>query len=231
MTRNSFPYKNFPSESLATGVSRIIREAIILGRLKPGEKIIEYELAKQMGISRSPIRDAFRVLEKEGLVTLYPRRGVRVTEISLKDLKEIYALRANLESLAFQMAISNIKPTEVGRMESLLKSMSVMTKKKDVEGVVKLNEQFHDFVLKLSDNDRLNQLVHSLRNQIRRYRMASLSLPGRIEEAFIEHQKIVDAFKRRNKSLTEKLVKEHILQAGKKLIESMEKGKEHGKSK
>jgi DNA-binding GntR family transcriptional regulator len=231
MVRNSFAFKYFPSESIATGVSRIIREAIILGRLKPGEKIIENELAKQMGISRSPIRDAFRVLEKEGLVTLYPRRGVRVTEISLKDLKEIYALRANLESLAFNMALSNIKPAQVGRIESLLKTMSVKTKKKDIEGVGKLNEQFHDFILKMSDNDRLNQLVHSLRNQIRRYRMASLSLPGRLEEALVEHQKIVDAFKLRNSALTEKLVKEHILQGGKKLIESMEKGKEHGKNK
>ena len=121
-----------------------------------------------------------------------------------------------------------MKPIQVRRLESLLKTMSVKTKKKDIEGIVRLNEQFHDFILKMSDNDRLNQLVHSLRNQIQRYRMASLSLPGRLEEAFVEHQEIVNAYKRRKVSLIEKLVRKHVLQAGKKLIENMEEGRKHG---
>lgn len=174
MARRPLIYRNPHHESLAEGVARNIREAILLGKLRPGEKIIENELANRMRISRSTVREALRILEQEGLITLFPRKGARVTEISLREVKEIYAIRANLESLAAKLAISNLKTTQMERMENLIKRMSIETKKNDIENVIKLNEKFHELIVNAGDNQRLNQLIQSLKNQIQRFRIASL---------------------------------------------------------
>ncbi len=221
MARRPLIYRNPRHESLAQEVAGNIREAIISGKLKPGEKIIENELAHKMKISRSPIREALRILGKDGLVTLTPRRRAEVAEISHKEVKEIYAIRANLESLAAMLAISSLNPEQIRRMENLLKKMSIETKKNDINGILKLNEKFHDILLKSSDNIKLDQLIHSLRVQIQRFRVASLSLPGRLKEVLSEHQKIMDACRRRDSSLVEECVKEHIIRAGNRLLKNL----------
>ncbi len=230
MARKAIVYRNPNTESLSEGVARSIREAIILGRFKPGAKIVENQLAKRIGISRSPVREAFRILEQEGLVTLTPRKGAKVTQISLKEAKETYAIRANLESLAAKLAVSNLKDGKIKRMENLLEKMSFKTKKNDINGILKLNEKFHDILLKSNDNIKLDHLIHSLRVQIQRFRVASLSLPGRLKEVLSEHRKIVEACKQRDASLIEEYVKEHITQAGNKLLKNLERGNINGQS-
>ncbi len=231
MARLPIIYKNPNIESLSEGVARSIRDAIILGKLKPGAKIVENGLAKRIRISRSPVREAFRILEKEGLVTLTPRKGVRVTEISPKDMKEIYAIRASLESLAARLAISHLKAAHVRRMEGLIKRMSLETKKKNTENIIKLNEKFHELIVNVGDYQRLNQLIQSLKNQIQRFRITSLALPGRLQEALVEHQKIVEAFKRRDGLLAEELMREHISKAGERMLRTLEKGNENGRNR
>lgn len=230
MARRPLIYRNPHHESLAEGVARNIREAILLGKLRPGEKIIENELANRMRISRSPIREALRILEQEGLITLFPRKGARVTEISPREVKEIYAIRANLESLAAKLAISNLKTTQMERMENLIKRMSIETKKNDIENVIKLNEKFHELIVNAGDNQRLNQLIQSLKNQIQRFRIASLSLPGRLKVALTEHQKIVEAFRKRDGLLAGELMREHISKAGNRLLKILEKGNKNGQN-
>ncbi len=231
MARRPIIYRNPNTESLSEGVARSIRDAIILGKLKPGAKIVENGLAKRIRISRSPVREAFRILEKEGLVTLTPRKGVRVTEISPKDMKEIYAIRASLESLAARLAISHLKAANVRRMEDLIKRMSLETKKKNTENIIKLNEKFHELIVKVGDYQRLNQLIQSLKNQIQRFRVTSVALPGRLQEALVEHQKILEAFKRRDGLLAEELMRDHIHKVGERMLRTLEKGNENGRNR
>ncbi len=215
-------------ESLTEGIARSIREAITLGRWKPEEKIIETELADQMGVSRSPIREALRILANEGLVTLVPRKGAKVSKISLKDLKEIYAIRANLESMAARIAAVNLRTDEIKRMENLHEKMLRKTRVNDVEGIFRLNEKFHLCILQAGDNERLIEVNKSLKTRSQRFRMAILSLPGRLTEALDEHYRILEALKNRDAVLAEELVKAHVHRAGQRLIADLEKkeGKE-----
>jgi DNA-binding GntR family transcriptional regulator len=215
-------------ESLTEGIVRTIREAITLGRWKPEEKIIEVELADQMGVSRSPIREALRILANEGLVTLVPRKGAKVSKISLKDLKEIYAIRANLESMAAKIAAVNLRNDEIKRMESLHEKMLLKTRKNDVEGIFRLNEKFHLCILKAGDNEQLIEVNKSLKIRSQRFRMAILSLPDRLVEALDEHHRILEALKGRDALLAEELVKAHIHRAGQRLIEDLEKRNREG---
>ena len=163
-------FKKEDRSTLLEKVANQIREAIKSGKLKPGERIIENDLASDMGISRFPIREAIRYLEKEGLVTTTPFKGAHVTELTLKDLEEIYSLRTVTEELAIRTLVKNLSREKVAKLESVVSAMKQTAQDgKTIEEVIDVDLSFHRTICELSDNRRLLDAWLNLSNQFRAF--------------------------------------------------------------
>ncbi len=184
-----------------------IKEAVIKGDLKPGERVPEPDIAKKFGISRTPIREAFRQLETEGFITVTPRKGAIVSPITDKDVRDFYAIKSVLEGYAAKAACSKLTEKDMQKMESLNEQMIRCAEKNDAKTFSKIDNQFHDVFLKACGNEKLGKLLHMLVQQFERFRIASISLPGRMKESVEQHVDIVDAFKKKDADLVERLVK------------------------
>lgn len=195
-----------------------LRKAIILGKLKPGERLMEIQLAEEMGVSRTPVREAIRKLELEGFVVMVPRRGAYVAGVSVKDIADVFEVRSALEGLAAGLAAERITEEE---MEELEKVIHLISGEEDILTVVKKDNEFHELIYKASRNNRLTQIITNLSEQINRFRLTSLSVPGRLKIAVDEHKKIIEAISERNVDLAHKLASEHMENAEQNLINAI----------
>jgi len=202
-------------------VFETIREAIISGDLKPGERLMEVQLAEELGVSRTPVREAIRKLELEGFLIMLPRKGAYVAEISLKDIIDVFEIRAALDSLAAGLAAERITDEELEDLERSLLSVVESADQNDLDGIVDTDTSFHDIIYKASRNERLIQIINNLREQIQRFRTTSLAFPGRMQIAVDEHRKIVEAISERNVSLAQSLAQEHIESAENIMLEAL----------
>lgn len=200
-------------------VFEALREAIIQGRLHPGERLMEIQLAEELGVSRTPVREAIRKLELEGLVLMIPRKGAYVSEISMKDIADVFEIRRALEGLAARLAAERATEQEIERLERALVKIAEIAQAEDLDGAVALDTDFHEELMAASHNPRLSQLVSNLREQIQRFRLTSLSHPGRVKLAVEEHRKIVDAIASHDADLAQNLAYEHIENAENSLME------------
>jgi len=219
---------DYPVERHLTLRERIVefvKDAIIKGRLKPGERVPESELAEMFGISRTPIREAFRQLESEGFITFTPRKGAIVSPITDKDVIEFYAIKGLLEGYAAKMACCKISDKEIRRMEDLNSQMAKYAERNDVKNFFKLDNQLHDVFLKICGNDKLYNLIHVLVQQFERFRKTSLSLSGRMWSSVKQHNEIIEAFKKRDVDLVERLVKANAEKGGEQLAQEILKEK------
>jgi len=187
-----------------------LSEAIISGQLRSGERLMEIQLAEEMGVSRTPVREAIRKLELEGLVAMIPRKGAYVAGFSLKDIVDVFEIRGALEGLAAELAAERITDDELEELERYLVKISDDIENGDLERVVATDTDFHSILYKASRNQRLSQIISNLREQIQRFRTTSLSYPGRMKIALEEHRKIVEAISARDGELACKLAQEHI---------------------
>ena len=213
-------------EPISVKVAEIIRGNIIAGNLKPGEKINEYQLSKALNISRPPIREAFRTLASEGLVTFVPRKGVYVSKLSLKEVKEIYQLKIMMESFAARLAISTLKEEEILKLNSILNLMKEKIKENNFKEIQKLNIEFHRMIIKMSKNEKLISLYESIILPIRRYQRIGLSAPSSWEVSLKEHKGIVRAIESKDITLAEKLTREHTMSAMERVVERLKEEKE-----
>jgi len=197
-----------------------LREAIILGRLKPGERLMEIQLAEEMGVSRTPVREAIRKLELEGFVVMVPRKGAYVAGISLKDIADVFEVRAALEGLAAGLAAERITEEEMDELERSLFKISTGVEE-DFNAIVEGDSSFHDLIYKASRNQRLVSIITHLKEQIHRFRMTSLSQPGRTKIALDEHKMIVEAICDRNVELAQTLAREHVENAEQSLLNAL----------
>lgn len=200
-----------------------LREAIISGHLKPGERMMEVQLAEEMGVSRTPVREAIRKLELEGFVVMIPRKGAYVAGISLKDIADVFEIRASLESLAAGLAAERITEEELERLERALVAVSTSAEDSTIAVLVEGDTGFHDIIYEASRNTRLVQIINNLQEQIQRFRTASLAMPGRMKIAIEEHKKIVEAIAERNVQLAQSLALEHIENAEHSMLEALRK--------
>lgn len=200
-----------------------LREAIINQILKPGERLMEVQLAEELGVSRTPVREAIRKLELEGLVIMVPRKGAYVSGISLKDITEVFEIRIALETLAAGLAARRITEEELEEMERQLVRESEETEVSNLRSIVEIDTDFHDLLYKASRNQKLIEIISNLREQLHRFRSASLARPGRGKTALEEHKKIVEALAARDVELVEKLAKIHIERAEQAFMASLEK--------
>ncbi len=148
-------FEKLNHNTLAKQVVREVRLQIFSGVLKPGERVVESEIARAMGISRGPVREAFAELEKEGLLITRPRKGTYVKSFAIEDIKEIYTLRAMLEGYAVTLALDRLQEQDLKFLREILDQITEMAEKKDVIEVARLNMQFHRKILELSDHKRL----------------------------------------------------------------------------
>jgi len=191
-----------------------MREAILSGVLEPGERLMEIQLAEEMGVSRTPVREAIRKLELENFVVMIPRKGAYVAGVSLKDVADVFEIRSALEGLAAGLAAERITDEELEQMERALFYRSKAGEVDlDLEQIVKSDTDFHALVYKASRNERLIQILANLREQIQRFRTTSLAVPGRMKLAIDEHRMIVEALRNHDSEEAQSLAMAHIVTA------------------
>ncbi|AET65812.1 transcriptional regulator [Desulfosporosinus orientis DSM 765] len=189
-----------------------MRDAILSGVLQPGERLMEIQLAEEMGVSRTPVREAIRKLELENFVVMIPRKGAYVAGVSSKDVADVFEIRSALEGLAAGLAAERITEDELEQMERVLFCRS-NEGDMDLEEVVKSDTDFHALVYSASRNERLIQILANLREQIQRFRATSLAVPGRNKLALEEHRAIVEALRNHNSEEAQALAMAHIVTA------------------
>ncbi|MFY9323791.1 MAG: GntR family transcriptional regulator [Syntrophomonadaceae bacterium] len=200
-----------------------LREAIINGTLKPRERLMEIQLAEELGVSRTPIREALRKLELEGFIVMVPRKGAYVADISFKDIADVFEIRAALEALAAGLAAERITDEELEEMERLVAEKAEAISGYDMDRLIRVDTLFHDAIYKASRNQRLTNIINNLREQIQRYRTTSLAYPGRMKRSLEEHRGIVEAIQSRDPQIAQQVAREHIENAETSIIEAIKK--------
>jgi DNA-binding GntR family transcriptional regulator len=200
-----------------------IRSAIMSGTLQPRERLMEIQMAEELGVSRTPIREALRKLELEGFIVMVPRKGAYVADLSFKDIADVFEIRAALEGLAAGLAAERITEEELEDMERLLVEKRDAITQNDIGKLVEADTKFHALMYKASRNERLSSIISNLREQIQRFRLTSLSYPGRMKESLAEHKQIVEAIQSRDIQIARHLAQEHIENAENVLIECLKK--------
>lgn len=208
-------------QTLREKILETIRDAILRGVLKPGEKVAEPELAERFGISRTPIREAFRQLESEGYLTVIPRKGAVVTALSERDVKEFYAIKAILEGYAARIATKKLTDKEIEKLEAINARLQQLANEGDVKNFYRTHNEFHELFIRAADNHKLLELIQQLVMKFNRPRLASLSLPGRMQISVNEHVKLLEAFKNRNGEQADNLVRKTASLGGQLLIQSL----------
>jgi DNA-binding GntR family transcriptional regulator len=201
-------------KSIVDHTAKALEDMIIKGKLKPGQKIKEQEISTRLGISRPPLREAFKILEAEGLIRREPRRGVFVSELKDADIWEIYTLKLALYSLAVALAVDKMKNGDIEKMEKIVNRMEAIVNghsKPDVLKYEELNNLFHDTTAHIAGHGRLKKIHQSLNNQVKRMAYRSFQDLNHLKESCEYHRKIVEAMKDRDKRLAEQLTREHIL--------------------
>ncbi len=187
------------SSTLRTTVTEMLRNAITTGKLKPGEHLIETELAEQMSVSRSPVREAFRQLEQEDLIVAIPNQGCFVKSFSAKEIEEIFALRATLETLAFERIVERNKlgPQEWEIIDDFLHKQRAAIEAQAFDLLTQYDMDFHEFLCELSGFDRLLKMWRSLRSQIQMLFFHRFQLLPNIPQTVdTDHEQFLDALKK-----------------------------------
>ena len=191
-------------------VFNTLRQAILRGELKPGERLMEIQLANKLGVSRTPIREAIRKLELEGLVLMIPRRGAEVAEITEKSLRDVLEVRGALEELAVKLACQKITDAEITELRMAEKEFEQALKSGDVTIFAEADVKFHDVIYRATDNQRLIQLLFNLREQMYRYRVEYLKREEAHENLLVEHRRIIETIAARDMDAAVDAVCQHI---------------------
>ena len=181
-------------------VFNTLRQAILTGEMEPGERLMEIQLANKLGVSRTPIREAIRKLELEGLVIMIPRKGAEVAHITVKDMRDVLEVRSALEELAATLACKNVTPEHI---EELIVS-------KDVVAIVNADVAFHNIIYSMTDNQRLIQLVNSLSEQMYRYRLEYVKDARTHSILISEHNDIIRQLADKDVEKAKVIVRQHI---------------------
>jgi DNA-binding GntR family transcriptional regulator len=187
-----------------------LESAILTGRLKPRERLVEQELAEQLKMSRTPIREALRRLGERGLVRILPRRGAVVSDISPAEVENIYVVRSALEGLAARLAADHITPEEIQRVQELETAHAQQATEGDVRALMVVNDQFHDAIYGAVRNACLLDMIQQLRRQIHTVRFNAWAQPERIARSLAEHRQMMEALNRRDGDGLARLTEEHL---------------------
>ena len=188
-----------------------IKDAILSFQLAPGQSIVESNLAKQLGMSKTPVRDAISRLEKEGLVMKIPYKGAFISEVRKETVHEIYQLRSVLEGLAASLATTNMDSTDREYTRQLIRDEIAALASKDIPKASHINRLFHDLLVEKSGNQWLKVVLDNLDDHLQRYRMLSYFQEGRLEKSIQEHQRVLDAILAEQPEEAEAGMKAHLM--------------------
>lgn len=196
--------------SLRARVFNTIRENILSGRYLVGEELKETAIGEELGVSRTPVREALRQLELEGLVEIIPNKGAYATGITNKDIRDIYAMRSLLEGLCTRCAVENITEKEIEELEEVQCLFEFHLKHNNLQNVVELDSKFHDILYRASNSKMLTHTMTDFHHYVERVRKVTLSSVERAEKCYEEHNAILAACKNKDGDLAEKLANEHV---------------------
>lgn len=191
-------------------VFQTLREAILRGELKPGERLMELQLAAQLGVSRTPIREAIRMLEQEGLAVTMPRKGAEVAKMTLKGMEDVLEIREALDILACQLACDRITDELLVTLEEKKKAFETSLETKDVKVIADADISFHDVIYDATGNPKLIALLNNLREQIYRYRVEYLKKVENYPILIKEHDDIYQSLVKHNREEATISIREHV---------------------
>ena len=197
--------------SLRGRVFNRIREDILSGKYSENEELKENTIGNELGVSRTPVREALRQLELEGLVKIIPNKGAYVTGISEKDIHEIYVIRSYLEGLCARWACEKITKDQIEALEEVIYLSEFHTKKEHHEQIVELDNKFHELIYQASDSKILRHVLTDFHHYVQRVRKITLSKTERATDSNAEHTAILEAIRMRDGDLAERLAHEHII--------------------
>lgn len=196
--------------SLRGRVFNRIREDILSGTYSYGEELKENTIGQELGVSRTPVREALRQLELEGLVTIIPNKGAYVNGITIKDIRDIYEIRSYLEGLCARWACENITKEQVDELEEIIYLSEFHAQKEHYEQILELDNKFHEVIYQASHSKMLNHVLSDFHHYVQRVRKTTLSAMQRAVNSNREHTAILDAIKAHDGDRAEQLAKEHI---------------------
>ena len=188
-----------------------LREAIVRGHFKPGEKLDQEEIAELLNVSRIPVRQALRTLTAEGLVKMYPHRGATVAELSREELEEIYFLRGVLEGVAARLAAPKMDDAHIAKLQAILERMDQLT---DLDEWLDLNREFHNTIYEVINRPRLLEMIESLRNTSAPYIRDYIASPEYLEVTRLSHRRILEACINRDGILAQQETQKHLKVVG-----------------
>ena len=191
-------------------VFNTLREAILKGDLKPGERLMELQLAAKLGVSRTPIREAIRMLEQEGLAVTMPRKGAEVAKMTLKDMEDVLEIREALDELAVKIACDKISEKELQKLLEVKDQFENSTKTGDVKMIAEMDVKFHDVIFESTGNPKLVTLLNNLREQIYRYSVEYIKNPDNYPVLIAEHNAIAEGLKNRDKEAATLAMHKHV---------------------
>lgn len=197
-------------ELLNQKVYRVLKEAIIKGFLEPGTKLLENKIAEEMHVSRTPVREAMQKLVAEGFVKTTPNQTMVVTEVSPEDVKEVLQIRGALEGLAASIAAKKINRQEIDELENVVAQMSLQVSRENLSSYCKVDDEFHDLILNICGNKWIIQIRDNLGSFIYRFRIKSLSVPGRLKYSLEEHQAIMKSLREHDSAEADRLSQIHM---------------------
>lgn len=191
-------------------VFNTLREAILRGELVPGERLMELQLAAKLGVSRTPIREAIRMLEQEGLAITIPRKGAIVAGMTEKDMQDVLEIREALEELSVQVACDKITAEEIEQLQENMKNFERSLKSGDLKKMAQADVEFHDVIYQATHNPKLVNMLNNLREQMYRYRVEYLKNPKNHEQLLREHEAIYKGIVEKDKASVTDMIRRHI---------------------
>ncbi len=191
-------------------VFNTLRAAILKGELKPGERLMELQLAAKLGVSRTPIREAIRMLEQEGLAVTIPRKGAEVAKMTEKDMEDVLQIREALDELAAKIACEQISEEQLEELVATMHEFEESTKTENVKTIAVADVQFHDIIYQSTGNPKLVNMLNNLREQMYRYRVEYLKDENNYPTLMKEHKDIVEGLVRKNKLQVTATMHQHV---------------------
>lgn len=220
--------RKIDKKTLHEEIANQLRDMIMTGELREGEKVNENALCQSMGVSKTPLREALRVLSAEGLIRLVPNRGAFVSRPTLEEIREMFDVMTVLEGMCAGAAAGKMTSEELARLEELHQRLEENYGRRDQAGYIRENNLYHAYVQEVAGNRTLNWIVEGLRKRILLYRFQSLNLAGRFERSIQEHRELLEAFRKRDAARAEALMKRHLM-AQYEALETMSREESSGR--
>lgn len=202
-------------------VFNTLRHAILKGELEPGERLMEIALAQKLGVSRTPIREAIRKLELEGLVVMVPRKGAEVADITEKDLRDVLEVRTALEELSIELAMQHMSPEDYEALKASNQQFGRLAQGDDLIKIAEADVAFHEIIYIATDNRRLIQMINNLGEQMYRYRLEYIKDKSSHECLIKEHEQIIQAMEAGDLAAAKNAIRLHVVNQEENILKSI----------